>query len=67
MHSKDVGIIGLGAMGFPMAKNLLRSGFTVFGFHIDQQALKNFQATRGRAVPSPTELAQSRHAVALHG
>ena len=28
---KKVGVIGLGNMGMPMAKNLLESGFTVYG------------------------------------
>ena len=28
---KNIGFIGLGNMGFPMASNLVEAGFTVYG------------------------------------
>ena len=31
--------VGLGAMGLPMARNLLRAGFTVRGFDLSPAAL----------------------------
>lgn len=30
-----IGFIGLGSMGLPMAKNLIKNGHQVFGFDID--------------------------------
>ena len=41
---ETVGVIGLGIMGGPMAKNLVAGGFTVYGFdvaerHVSRQPL----------------------------
>lgn len=42
--------VGLGTMGLPMARNLVRAGFAVTGHDADRQALERFGAAGGRAV-----------------
>jgi 3-hydroxyisobutyrate dehydrogenase-like beta-hydroxyacid dehydrogenase len=42
--------VGLGTMGLPMARNLVRAGFAVAGHDTDRQALERFAAAGGRAV-----------------
>lgn len=46
---KRIGVIGLGKMGLPMSKNLLKSGFEVFGLDIDPKA-EQLLAEEGGAV-----------------
>ncbi|MFH1015868.1 MAG: NAD(P)-binding domain-containing protein, partial [Chloroflexota bacterium] len=36
--AKKIGFIGLGTMGKPMAKNLLKAGFAVTGYDINKDA-----------------------------
>ncbi|PLR75898.1 2-hydroxy-3-oxopropionate reductase [Bacillus sp. V3-13] len=43
-----IGFIGLGKMGLPMAVNLLKRGYTVYGSDIDHTALKEFISLGGR-------------------
>jgi len=45
-----IGFIGLGAMGGPMARNLLAAGYPVFGFDLDQSQLA--AAQKAGAQPS---------------
>jgi 3-hydroxyisobutyrate dehydrogenase len=45
----DIAFIGLGHMGLPMAKNLLKAGHNVTGFDLVPQALENFVKAGGRA------------------
>ena len=49
-----VGIIGLGKIGFPVAKNLIASGHEVFGYR--RSAMDDFTAIGGRAAASPAEI-----------
>ncbi|MDM5200589.1 NAD(P)-dependent oxidoreductase [Fictibacillus enclensis] len=49
----QVGFIGLGKMGFPMAVQLLKSNYYVFGMDLNQQTMKQFQVLGG--VPSTFE------------
>ena len=39
-QGKRVGFIGLGNMGNPMTKNLVKNGYTVKGFDLDADKLK---------------------------
>jgi 3-hydroxyisobutyrate dehydrogenase len=39
-----IGWIGLGHMGIPMSSNMLKAGYTVRGFDVDQLALKRAKA-----------------------
>lgn len=43
----NVGFIGLGKMGLPMAKNLLRNHYNVFGADVNEDALIEFRAAGG--------------------
>ncbi|GAN54449.1 L-threonate dehydrogenase [Tanticharoenia sakaeratensis] len=52
-----VGVIGLGAMGFGVAKSLLRAGFDVCAFDVRAEALTKFEALGGKACASPQDLA----------
>jgi 3-hydroxyisobutyrate dehydrogenase len=47
-----IGWIGLGHMGIPMSSNMLKAGYTVRGFDIDQQALKHAKAAGIQTVNS---------------
>jgi 2-hydroxy-3-oxopropionate reductase len=53
----NVGIIGLGAMGAPMARNLLKSGHTVAVFARRADAMAPFVAAGARGAAAPAEVA----------
>src|SRR5262245_19970542 len=54
----DVGFIGLGRMGGPMARNLARAGHAVHVFDVDPAAIQRLVATGGiTAHGSPREVA----------
>ncbi|MEM7046124.1 MAG: NAD(P)-dependent oxidoreductase [Pseudomonadota bacterium] len=48
ISNRVIGFIGLGAMGLPMARNLLRKGWTVLGVDPCARARKDFIASGGR-------------------
>ncbi|HLR68219.1 NAD(P)-dependent oxidoreductase [Virgibacillus alimentarius] len=48
MDKKKVGFVGLGNMGFPMASNLLKSGFTVYGVDIKKVNEERLAAIGGK-------------------
>lgn len=52
---QKIGFIGLGNMGLPMAKNLLRSGYTVAGYDVAESALASFAAEGGHRTSSAME------------
>jgi L-threonate 2-dehydrogenase len=54
--SRNVGVIGLGAMGFGVARSLLRAGFKVHACDVRPQVLATFAAEGGVACKSPSEL-----------
>lgn len=45
----NIGFIGLGKMGLPMAKNLLKNDYCVFGTDVNENALAEFRAFGGNA------------------
>lgn len=49
---RRIGFVGLGAMGFPMATNLVTGGFEVRGFDRSADACAKFSAAEGVAVRS---------------
>jgi len=53
-----VGIIGLGAMGQPMAANIIKAGHTVRGFDLQAQAMANLAAAGGEVAESPADVAR---------
>lgn len=50
-----IGMVGLGKIGFPVAKNLIDSGHEVVGYR--RSAMDDFTAIGGRAAASPAEIA----------
>ncbi len=57
MDGRRIGFVGLGAMGGPMAANLLRKGFAVRGCDLSPQARAGFVAAGGEAVDDPAAAA----------
>src|SRR3954466_6021238 len=59
MAYKDLGFIGLGNMGAPMASRLLDAGFSLTVFDTRAAALQPFVARGAIAAPSPTRVASA--------
>ena len=55
----SVGFIGLGNMGNPMAVNVLKNGFPMMVFDIDQKTMKNLVDAGARGAASAREVAQA--------
>lgn len=47
----NVGVFGLGSMGFGMAKSALDAGFSVYGFDPNEQAVQKFKDSGGQQAP----------------
>src|SRR5712692_1530811 len=62
---KRVGVIGLGEMGLPMAKNLIAHGFEVTGYDLRAEARGALQASGGRAAPGVGGAVRDADAVVL--
>ena len=60
---KTIGFIGLGIMGKPMAKNLLKAGYPVVAYDIRAEALAELTAAGGAAGPSPRDVASRSEVV----
>jgi 3-hydroxyisobutyrate dehydrogenase len=58
-----IGFIGLGKMGLPMARNLLKAGHEVAGFDVVGPALDAAVAAGARAAPSASEAAAGAEVV----
>jgi L-threonate 2-dehydrogenase len=52
-----IGVIGLGVMGMPIARNMLAAGLAVRGFDIDPRAMAAFMALGGAPASSGGEIA----------
>ncbi len=59
----NIGFIGLGTMGGPMAANVLRRGFKVFGYDVDGSACKKLEAVGMATCASPAEAARQAEIV----
>jgi 3-hydroxyisobutyrate dehydrogenase len=55
--TKRIGFLGLGAMGLPMAVNLIRSGFSVCGYDIRSDAVEVLRSAGGKGAASACEAA----------
>ena len=55
---KKVGVIGLGNMGMGMAKNLIKSGFSVIGFDLDAQRLLKLKENGGSTATSTVQVGE---------
>ncbi len=56
---KKIGFIGLGNMGLPMASNLVKSGFSVVGFDIEDATVKKAQKKGIIAAKSAVETTEN--------
>ena len=55
MPDTALGFLGLGVMGGPMARNLVKAGYVVVGFDTDAGRLARFTAAGGKGVKSAAE------------
>lgn len=55
MADKNLSFIGLGAMGFGMATNLVKEGYVVTGFDVWGPTLEKFAAAGGKTASTPAE------------
>jgi putative dehydrogenase len=53
----NIGFVGLGVMGTAMSTHLLSAGFTVTGYDIDPDRVKEHKARGGRVADNPAEAA----------
>ncbi len=60
-----VGFIGLGVMGAPMARNILKGGFQCRVFDIDPTAVQSIVAAGAKAATSPQDCAMGSDVVIL--
>ncbi len=60
-----VGFVGLGAMGLPMAVNLLQAGYAVRGFDLNPASLQALESAGGVAAASAAEAAQGAETLVL--
>ncbi len=65
MPETVLGFIGLGVMGGPMARNLIKAGYAVSGFDTDRTRLDPFVAAGGRAAASAAEVGRAAEVVFL--
>ena len=61
--SKRIGIIGVGIMGEPMAKNLINAGYEVTAYDVNREAVDRVAAHGGNPASSPREAAASKELV----
>ncbi|GAA0979708.1 2-hydroxy-3-oxopropionate reductase [Acrocarpospora macrocephala] len=59
----NIGFIGLGIMGTPMAANLVRAGHTVVGYDVSEQRLDELVSHGGKAAGSLAEAVAQAHIV----
>ncbi len=59
---KTVGIVGMGDMGSGLAKNLIKAGFTVRGFDLKPDRMKDFVEMGGVACASSADVGQGAEA-----
>ncbi|HAT3858376.1 TPA: 3-hydroxyisobutyrate dehydrogenase [Legionella pneumophila] len=59
----NIGFVGLGHMGFPMAINLLKAGHSVMGYDLQQSALEHFAEQGGAIAHNLQELAKGKDVI----
>ncbi len=65
MAATPVGFIGLGIMGGPMTRNLIKAGYPVTGFDTDRTRLDRFVAAGGKPAASAAEVGRASEIVVL--
>ncbi|MEE9119442.1 MAG: NAD(P)-dependent oxidoreductase [Calditrichia bacterium] len=56
---QNIGIIGLGDMGISMADNIVKSGFSLYGFDLREERLNLFKQVGGKSVSNYQEIAEN--------
>ena len=65
-HKSTVGFVGLGNMGAHMAKNLIKKGYPVVVFDLDQESVKSVKEAGASSAGSPGEVAaQTKEVVTM--
>ncbi len=59
MTKPKIGFIGIGIMGFPMAKNLLKAGYPLIAYDLDKQSLEKIVKEGAQKGESNTHVAQN--------
>ena len=62
---RRIGFIGLGLMGRPMAKNLLKAGYDLTVHDVDRKAADEVMGLGAKQVSCPKEVAESAEAIML--
>ena len=65
MTVKKTGMVGLGAMGFPMAKHMVDKGFTVAGFDVTADANARAKAAGVKIVSSAADVGDGAEVVVV--
>lgn len=65
MPETALGFIGLGVMGGPMARNLIKAGYAVAGFDTDRGRLDRFVVGGGKPAASAAEVGRASEVVCL--
>jgi 2-hydroxy-3-oxopropionate reductase len=60
---KNIGFIGLGIMGKPMAKNLLKAGYTVVVYDLNAEPIKELVKTGAKEGTSPQDVASQSEVI----
>ncbi len=63
MSNKNIGIIGLGRVGIPVARAYLENGYTVYGYARRKEVIAEFEAMGGVYRPNSAEVAKDSHTV----
>ncbi len=63
MQRKNIGFIGLGIMGRPMARNLMKAGYKLTVFDIDRDAVKEFANAGAEEGLSPKDTASKAEVI----
>ena len=63
--AKTAGMIGLGAMGMPMARHMADKGFTVVGFDVDAGTVKKAEGFKIRGVKTAAEVGKGTDVVVI--
>ena len=58
-----IGFVGLGHMGLPMAINLVKAGYHVTGYDLQQTALQHFSQSGGLIASNTHELAKDQDVI----
>ena len=58
MKNQKIGFIGLGNMGNPMSKNLVKAGYSLTVFDMNEKAVAELTTVGAKSAPSPKAVAQ---------